>query len=288
MQLDQNQPGYGRSPIGLSIAVCVALVSWPAEPLSGEELLGFTEPSRVIKAATDQVGIIDKVLVEEGQMVKAGQPLAELNRDVHEALLAVSEYRKNSEGQLRAASAELKMYRDRLQKYETLRKDGFAQQIEVERAATDSEVADAKLQLAREEKRTRELEFESNRIQLSNRIIRSPIDGAIVELLKDEGEFVANHSPELLVIVDLDPLLAVVTIPSSMAVRMSKGERVPVHFQATGQTAVGVVSVISPVTDPESGTVRVKLKIANRDGVYRSGERITINLEAPKGPLANR
>ena len=125
MQLHQHQTGHRRLSIGFTVASIAVLLSWLAEPSFGEELLGFTEPSRVINAATDQVGIIDKLLVEEGQMVKAGQPLAELNRDVHESLLAVSEYRKNSEGQLRAAIAEVKMYEDRLKKYETRLKDPF-------------------------------------------------------------------------------------------------------------------------------------------------------------------
>jgi hypothetical protein len=48
--------------------------------------------------------------------------------------------------------------------------------------------------------------------------------------------------------------------------------------------AVGQVEFVSPVTDAESGTVRVKVLLKNTDGQYRSGVRCEIDLSTIPTP----
>ena len=46
-----------------------------------------------------------------------------------------------------------------------------------------------------------------------------------------------------------------------------------VHFPLADKTATGRIEFICPVDDAESGTVRVKVRIENRQGLHRSGQR---------------
>ncbi len=236
------------------------------------DLEGFTEPYRTIKVAADETGTIAEVFVREGRIVKVGQPLARLNSTIHQTLLAIAEQNMNAEGRLDAARADLDMKMDRLEKLKPLLDEGYARQEEVDRATNEVQVAEANLRTAQEDLATRRLEYEKTKAQIAQRTIRAPIDGVITEMHKDVGEFVAPNSPDILTLVQLDQLLANFTLTSSQASKLKLDEEIDIRFVG-GLKTTGVVEFISPVTNAESGTVLVKIRIENAKRLYRSGER---------------
>ena len=76
--------------------------------------------------------------------------------------------------------------------------------------------------------------------------------------------------------VQLDRLLAVFSVPAPAAREFRVDHKVHVSFPGLATPAEGTVEFISPVTDAESGTVRVKVRIENPKQEYRSGERCTL------------
>ena len=64
--------------------------------------------------------------------------------------------------------------------------------------------------------------------------------------------------------------------------QLKLGQTMKIRFPVSKQMIEGQVSFISPVTDAESGMVRVKVRIANADGKSRSGERCLIELKDKK------
>lgn len=245
---------------------------------TGLELEGFTEPLRTINVAAEESGIIDSVLVREGERVTAGQPLVRLNSDVHLALLAIAEQNMNAAGRLNAAQAELSLRRERFSKLEALRVNGHAREEEVHRAAGDVAVAESNVRAVQEELLTRKLEHDKLRIQYQRRTIHSPFTGVVTTLHKRPGEFVAPNKPELLVLVELEFLLANFTVLTPQAQTLQVGSKLQVSFPNSSVTASGIVEFIAPVTDAESGTVRVKVRIPNPDNRFRCGERCKIRL----------
>jgi multidrug efflux pump subunit AcrA (membrane-fusion protein) len=63
-----------------------------------------------------------------------------------------------------------------------------------------------------------------------------------------------------------------------VALRLKLNQSVPLTFPTSGQKATGTVEFISPVTEAESDTVRVKVLIDNEQGKYRCGIRCAINV----------
>ncbi len=242
------------------------------------ELEGFAEPLHTVNVAADESGIIQNVLVSEGQTVTAGQDLVRLNSDVHEALLAIAEQNMNTRGRLDAARADLQMRRERLTKLRSLRIEGHARQEEVDRAVSEVAVAEANVLTAQEDLLSRRLEYDKIRTQIARRTVRAPISGVVTTLQKVAGEFVAPNSPEVLTMVCIDTLLANFTLLNSQAAQIRPGQEVKVRFHDSGSVATGKVDYISPVTDAESGTVLVKIRIDNAQGRYRSGERCMIRI----------
>lgn len=263
-----------RRAIGL---VSLALASW-CSTAAAYDLEGFTEPYRTIRVASDESGTISDVYVKEGERVEADVPLARLNCDVHEAMLAIAEQNMNAQGRLAAALADMNLRKDRLDKLNDLRLEGHARQEEVDRAASEYTVAEANVRTAQEEQITRRLEWERTKAQIDRRTIRAPISGVIMATHKDVGEFLAPNDPDLLTLVQLDQLLANFTLTSYQAAQLSVGEELQIWFSEEHSTT-GKVEFISPVTNAESGTVLIKLRIENPEGHFRSGARCRIRLE---------
>jgi multidrug efflux pump subunit AcrA (membrane-fusion protein) len=76
----------------------------------------------------------------------------------------------------------------------------------------------------------------------------------------------------------LDQLLANFTLTSNQADNLTLDQTFELFFAGELQTT-GTVEFISPVTNAESGTVLVKLRIENAQGRFRSGARCKIRLE---------
>ena len=253
-------------------------------PAAGSEIDGFTEPYRTVNVAAVETGTIKSIVVREGETVEKGQILAHLDDDVYAALVAIADEAMHAQGQLKSAEAELKMRVQRLEKLEELRAQGHAREEEVERARADVTIGEAHVLTAKEMLEVKRLEYEKVKIQLARRAIRAPLTGVVNVLHKDEGEFVAPNDPYIVELVELDPLLATFSVPSHEAVRLRQGETVRVCLEPNGEETIvnGVVELVAPVTDAESGTVRVKVRIANSEGAFRSGERCTLQLKQPE------
>lgn len=242
------------------------------------ELEGYTEPLRSINVAADETGTIEEVFVQEGEQVVAGQPLAKLHSEVHRALLAIAAQNMQAEGRLDAASADLEMKRQRLQKLRSLRTEGHARQEEVDRAFSEVAVAEANVRAVQDDLAARSLEFEKIQTQIRRRTIFAPVDGVVTALLKEKGEFIAPNTPELLTLVQVDSLLANFTLLGEQAANVKLEQEINVEFVDSGKRATGTVTFVSPVTDAESGTVLIRIRIADPERQYRSGARCRIQL----------
>ena len=246
------------------------------------ELDGLKEPYRTVEAAATEPGLITKVLVAEGDAVRQGQPLATLDSDVYAATLAIAKQGMESLGNLNSALADVQLKKDRLAKFEVLRASDNAREEELERARAELAMAEARLLAVREELEIRRLEFEKIKVQLERRTVRSPLDGVVTKVRKNEGEYVAPNEPVVFTVVQLKQLLATFSVPSSIARELRVDQKVRVGFADQTQAAEGTVEFVSPVTDAESGTVRVKVRLDNAKGTYRSGERCTLDLASTK------
>ena len=264
--------------IPVAMAFCVALVSGGATPSTDLKLEGFTEPYRTINVAGDETGIIEELLVQEGHQVERGQPLARLNSDVHDALLAIAEQNMQAEGRLDAAVAELQLREDRLAKLKPLLTGGHARQEEVDRATAEVAVSKANVRTAREDLLVRKLEYQKIKVQVGRRTIRASVGGVVTALHKQPGEFVSPNSPDVLTLVQIDSLLANFTVTSPIAAKLNIGQEIKVRFVSGETETNGLVEFIAPTTDAESGMVRVKVRIENSEGRFRSGERCQIEI----------
>jgi RND family efflux transporter MFP subunit len=261
------------------VAASLAMVGAPRA--SAELIDGFTEPFLTTNVATAETGVIISLSVREGEVVKKGQALALLDNDLHLALVEIASEQMRAVGKLQSATAELTLQERKFEKLQELRERGHARPEELERTRTDVLIARAQLLAIKEDLAVRKLEHERTRLQLERRTIRAPHDGVIAKTHKQEGEFVAPNEPIMFTLVQLDPLVASFSVPSHLVGAFRLRQKVFVGVEGHSASSAGAIELISPVTEAESGTVRIKVRLENPKGLLRSGERCTLQLPAP-------
>ena len=249
---------------------------------------GFAEPYRKIDLAPPEPGLIATLDVREGDRVTKDQVLATLDRELLMVGLEIAKAGKDAHGRLEAASTERDLRSSRLSKLQELHQRGHATEEEIERARGDLKLAEANVLAEQENQTVDALEYKKTETMIERRSLRSPIDGVVTRVYKEEKEFVSTSSPTVLTVVQLDPLRITFSVPTHQAVGLKVGEKAPLIISETGAKAEGTIELVSPVTDAESGTVRVKVLLDNREGAHRAGLRCALELDGgPTGAPAD-
>jgi RND family efflux transporter MFP subunit len=236
-----------------------------------QSIEAFTEPYRRIAVSASEIGIIDRLTVAEGERVMAKQVLGKLDDVVLLASLEVAKSAAQASGARVSAEADLQVRKQQLKAYELLEREGNATHREIGQAELEVQQAAARLQGIREDIEVRRLECERIQKQIQQRQIISPIDGIVVSIGKNAGEFVSPTDSIVLNVVQIDTLLAVFSVPRLTARTISQGSEVSLSIGIGEGQVKGEIEYVSPVANPESNTVQVKVRIANSDGKCPSG-----------------
>ncbi|MEP3479651.1 MAG: efflux RND transporter periplasmic adaptor subunit [Fuerstiella sp.] len=240
---------------------------------------GFTEPYADLQLAASEMGTLKTIGIAEGDTVKAGQVIASLDDRVLQASLKVAATAAKAIGEVNAAEASLAIREIEYQKLTELFGRNHASQRELDRVQGDLKVAQARLNIAKEESAVRQLEHDRILAQLQQRRIVSPIEGAVVEVMKETGEFVSPSDPVVARIVQLDPMLVAFSVPASQRSLLAKNQ--PVLMTVGKSTDVsGRIEFVSPIADASSGTFRVKIVLPNAAGRWLSGEKSVLHLDS--------
>jgi len=196
-------------------------------------------------------GIVEKRHHEEGDDVPVDEPLLTIDND---------EYRLRFEqAQARRVSLEAKY--TRLLK---VSKD-LVSVDELEAAQNDLDTAKADEGLAK--------------LQLSYTTVVAPFEGRIVQRFVDEGQNVTVGTP-LFTVADFNPLLARVYVPAKQLGKLATEQAVdlvldsidPRSTEADTGPLKGTITEISPVIDPETGTIKVTIEIPDYPKNTRPGD----------------
>ena len=225
-----------------------------------------------VRARVD--GELKAIRFKEGQPVRAGALLAEIDPRSYEIALAQvqSELARN-QAILKNAELDLARYKD------LLAKDSIAkQQVDTQ----ESLVNQLKATL-----RTDEAQVDNARLLLSYTKITAPISGRLGLKQADLGNVIrAGDANGLVTITQTQPISVVFAVPESnlpLIARKLKGTE-PLTVEAWDREqrvmlATGKVSTIDNTIDPVTGTIKVKAEFANADGSLFPNQFVNIKLQ---------
>ncbi len=239
---------------------------------------GFTEPKHDIMVAATEIGRLESVAVEVGDLVKAGQEIGHLEDALQASSVRIAQLQTEMTGELEAAKAEADLHHSRTMTLRKLAADDVARPDELVRAETDLRIANARYAAAREQLSLRQLELERYQLQLERRKIRVPLDGVVSKVFHKPGEYITPGDPAVIRLLVMDKLFAVFNVPVEDTAVIKLGTRVRIFLRSSSKTIDAAVSFIAPDIDGESGTVQIRVELDNAEGQLLAGDRCTLHL----------
>jgi multidrug efflux system membrane fusion protein len=219
-------------------------------------------------------GVLQRLVFREGQQVKAGQLLAQIDPRSFQASLG------QAQGALARDRAQLENARLDLARYQDLiARDALArQQLDTQRALVHQLEGTVKADQAA---------VDSAQLQLSYTRVTAPIAGRVGLKQVDLGNVVQPSDANGIVsITQTRPIALVFAVPSAhvpaISARLRKDERLPVEaWDRTGATrlAVGRVATIDNAIDPATDTIKVKAVFPNDDDALYPNQAVSVRLQ---------
>ncbi|WP_300318055.1 efflux RND transporter periplasmic adaptor subunit [Accumulibacter sp.] len=224
------------------------------------------EPSKTVDVRAASEGLIEKIWVDRGDMVKKDQVLVTLDSGVERAAAESARYRATMQGKIRTGQSRVEFSTTKYKRREQLASQSFISLSDRDEALTEKQLAESELLEARDERRLAEIEHRRLSEQLRLRTIKSPVDGVVVDRLLNAGELADNRDlrKPILRLADIGTLHVEVLMPIEAFGKLSPGQRVEVLPEApVGGRYTATVTVIDRVLDAASGTFGVRLELAN-------------------------
>ncbi|MCP4546762.1 MAG: efflux RND transporter periplasmic adaptor subunit [bacterium] len=214
------------------------------------------EPEKQVDVIVKINGQIERMLVEEGDIVSAGQILATLDGAVQRVQLR--------EASIRADNTER----------EFRRSDALYQQ----QGISEKEFQDIRFRYEEAQAQLEAAQLEMDRCE-----IKAPFAGFIAERLLDQGQHV-NMGAQVFRLVDADPLLARIFLPEKEAVHIDAGQPVVISPDThPGLELPGEVLRMAPIVDRRTGTVKVTCRISQMSAL-RPGSFVRVQVQTDMHP----
>lgn len=189
---------------------------------------------REVEVVARVQGLLQKLNVEEGDIVRSGQVLAEL--DKRELNIAVQE-----------AEARLENTREIYERSRKMLEQELTSQEQVGQAEYNYKTARS--------------QYERASLNLDYASIEASFDGIITQRLIERGDLIRVNTV-LFHLADTEKLLIRMFVPEKEMGRIDLGDKARIQTEMfPGKSFAGEVEMISPVVDPATGTVKVTVRV---------------------------
>jgi RND family efflux transporter MFP subunit len=265
--------GKGRKG-GRGEALAVKAIAASVKPMPVViEAVGTVEPEHSVQVRAQVSGVLQSVLFKEGDKVRAGQLLFEIDPRTFQASY------NQAQAQLARDQAQLENARVQQERLAPLLKREFITQQEFDVAVTSTKSLEATVAADR-------ALLEQARIQVEFSRIRAPITGRTGALAVKSGNLVpaGGGGAPLVTINSTDPILATFSIPERQLEeirRYEKEKEMRIEIlpdRNAPAVAEGKLVFIDNMVTPQTGTVVLKTRAANKSEILWPGQFVNVRI----------
>ena len=206
--------------------------------------IGSVAAVQGVTVSADMPGIVDRIAIDSGRMVRAGEVLVQLDS-------------RQEQAQLQAAIAQRDLSLLNLNRARGLSDEGIVSRADYDRAAAEHKQAEA---------RVGEI-----RAAIARKTIRAPFGGMLGIRQVNLGQYLAGGDP-VVPLQSLDPIFVNFTVPQQEVSRLQVGGEVRVSADSMkGAPFAGRITAINSVVDEATRNVQVQATFANPQGRLRPG-----------------
>jgi membrane fusion protein (multidrug efflux system) len=230
------------------------------------QLVGEIRAFDTVTISSEVGGKVDRVLVEVGDRVAAGTPLAEVDRNTFRI------YLQQAEANLAAANADLVLAEKDIERKRDLRSDETIPQSAFDQAKAGHDLATARVAAATAARDLAHRNYERS-------VIRAPAAGAITQRMVVAGQW-AEVGAGLLNLAVGNKIKVSARVPEAWAPELSGLEEFDFTVGVSGPTYTARLYSVQPVVEEASRSFEIVGTAAN-DGSIKPGMFANVVLEAP-------
>jgi len=276
----------GRCAGGCIGLLTIAIAGATVAPAFAGDFECVIEPRRIVEVKAPVEGLIERILVDRGDVVKANQVLVEIDSGLERASADLAKYRATMEGAVKAGQSRVEFTTRKLERKEELVSLKFVSPQDRDETATEKRLAEAELMEAQDNRRVSELEYRRAMEAVRLRTLRSPFDGIVIDRSAHPGEVARADDTRkpLLKLAQLDVLHVEAVLPVQAYGAVRLGMALEVMPEAPiGGTYSARIRVIDKVLDAPSGTFGVRLELPNPGLKLPAGVRCRVRLPGVDG-----
>lgn len=212
----------------------------PADFTSYIRLTGAVEAYQDVVVSAQESGVIDRIIVDRGSRVRAGQPIARIDDEIIAA-------------QVDEARASASLARERYERQRQLwEEEEIGSEIAFLQTKYDAQSANARLAFLE--------------AKYARHTVKSPIAGVLDDRYVDLGEIVAPGVPVARVLT-IDRLKVVGGVPERFGPYVSQGGLAVLNFDVLpGQSIDGTIAHVGAAVDPQNRTFPIEILLDNPEG----------------------
>lgn len=268
------RPAAGRFAAGAAVPVGVATAAKGEIPIV-LRALGTVTPLQTVNVKTQITGQLTEVYFQEGQMVKKGELLAQVDPRPYEVALqqAIGQQQRD-EALLKNAQMDLERYRKLVQQ-DSIARQQYDTQMSLVRQYEAALVID-------------QAQVDAAKLNVTYTKIVAPLTGKIGLRMVDKGNYVTmGDASSICVIIQVQPISVLFTIPEDslplVRQRLKTGENLEVRVLDRSQKnelAVGRLDTTDNVIDLTTGTVKLRAIFDNTDESLFPNQFVNVRLLA--------
>ncbi len=205
------------------------------------EVTGEAEADLNVNVSPESIGVIDSILVKEGEQVRKGQILGKLN---------TSALNRSMED----IQIQLDLAKTNFQRQKNLWDQNIGSEMQFLQAKTNKESLEKRL--------------EGIKAQLEMSEIESPVNGVVDVIYQKKGEIGSPQAP-FAKVVNISDIKIYADVSESYLTKVHKGDIVKVYFPALKREMQARINQIGNTIDPNNRTFRIRINLNNPDRMIK-------------------
>ena len=228
---------------------------------------GVLTAAESVDVAPRIAGVIAKVHVGAGDVVEAGQIVAEMDpSQMRDELRAAEAALAASTAASRQAAVDVEDARRKLALETKAVEKGVSPAQNLEEARLGVKRAEAAQQRARSNQTAEAVRAETAKNHVNDTDLRAPFAGTVAMRYRDAGNRVEGGTP-IVKIVGHGSMRLRFAVPPQLASSVAVGRNVTASVETIATPIVATIKQVSPALDPASGMIIVEAELPNTEGI---------------------